>query len=70
MRVWLALVVGLAVPGCLRTRIDRCAEIPPHPECAALDAGRDAPADAPVDDAVPADSPTEDAAAAADAGPG
>lgn len=58
MRACLALLlVSLVLPGCLRTRIDRCAEIPPHPECAALDAGRDAPAD----DAGASDAPAEDA---------
>jgi len=57
MRRSLLVAVLLAVVllgGCLRTRIDLCVQVPPHPECAYLDAGRDspgtdAPNDAPVD---------------------
>ena len=51
----MALVVSLT-PGCLRTEFDLCAEDPPDPNCAFLDAqdasgdaGVDAPADAGVD---------------------
>jgi hypothetical protein len=64
-----ALVWLLCVPGCLRTRIDLCAQVPPHPECAYLDAGRDAPG---TD--APADAPSSDAgevdAGAGDTGTG
>ena len=53
--------VALALSGCLRVSFDRCAEVPPHPECAALAAGRDAAAlDAAVD-AAGSDVPTADA---------
>jgi hypothetical protein len=70
----LLVLLALAAPmlgGCLRTRVDLCAQVPPHPECAYLDAGRDAPpTDAPPSDAAPddgsvdaADAPVEDAPA-------
>jgi hypothetical protein len=67
----LALLLA-AAPGCLRNRIDRCAEIPPHPECAPLDAGRDATSDGEVPDTPGDDVPGEDTpgldAGAVDAG--
>lgn len=64
-------LVALALTGCLRTRVDLCAQVPPHPECAILDAGRDAPvtdapADGPVADDAPADAGVD---GAVDAGP-
>lgn len=61
MRRVLLLLLGLALGGCLRNRIDVCANPPYHPECWILDAGItvDAPVDA-VTDA--ADAPTADAA--------
>lgn len=52
----LLVILGpLGLGGCLRTRVDLCAQVPPHVECAYLDAGRDSPAadipgDAPMDE--------------------
>lgn len=55
MRGAALLLLGLALSGCLRISFDRCTEVPPHPECAALDAGRDAAADAGVPEDAPGD---------------
>ncbi len=63
MRPSLVLLLStllLSTGGCLRNRIDLCAMVPPHPECAFLDAGRaDAPTDAAPTDAGPTDAPAD-----------
>ena len=64
------LAGALVLSGCLRTAFNRCTEIPPHPECAFLDAGVDAGprADAAGEDALASDAPgAEDAGVALDA---
>lgn len=47
----LMLVMGALASGCLRTRFDLCAQDPPDPACAYLDAGdvRDAGIDGGAD---------------------
>lgn len=72
--VW-TIVIALFFSGCLRVSFDRCTEAPPHPECAALDAGRDAGAlDAAADGAasdapLPSDGPSEGDASTGDGPP-
>ena len=68
--VVVAVLIVLALSGCLRTKFDLCTESPPNPECAFLDAGRDAGADGssdggPTDGGVDAPAPVD---AAADGG--
>jgi hypothetical protein len=63
------LACGVLLGGCLRLKYDRCAQLPPHPEC--LDAGTDAgPPDAPPDSPAegPPDAPLEIDAATSDSG--
>lgn len=55
------VVIGALASGCLRTKFDLCAQLPPDPNCAYLDGGADAgvvPSDAGTDAA--ADAPTTD----------
>jgi hypothetical protein len=51
MRVWLIAMMLVLTPGCLRTKFDLCAQDPPDPNCAYLDA-QNASGDAGVDAAV------------------
>ncbi len=41
--VGLSIALALFAAGCLRTKFDLCAQDPPDPQCAYLDAGADAP---------------------------
>lgn len=58
-----SLVLGLALPGCLRTKFDLCVQDPPDPNCAYLDAGTDTGASDAGADAGAADAGAADAGA-------
>lgn len=60
----LALVLAIALSGCLRNAYNRCTEDPPHRECGILDSG----VDTGVRADAPADAPTADAGAPVDGG--
>ena len=64
---------ALGASGCLRSKFDLCNADPPDPECAALDAGRDAGIDAATEDGGTGDTGPVDAgtdAASTDTGAG
>jgi hypothetical protein len=49
-----AVVIGMLASGCLRNKFDLCAQLPPDPNCAYLDASTDASADAGLDASIDA----------------
>ena len=48
-RAWIAIAAASLLGGCIRMNFDRCADDPPHPDCADLDAGPDGSVDGGVD---------------------
>lgn len=47
-----AIALALAASGCLRQNFDLCAEDPPHPDCALLDAAAPDASDGATSDAA------------------